>query len=131
MKISHIITVSVFAALLAGTSSAASQADDFPSGAVCLSRTVSTIGGENRLSIIVRLESVAAMEAKGFSQLECAEAFGSRKEALVFRDWVCSSASIPNERAQGRYEQYLGERPAVLCGMAELVLGQWEKEAGR
>lgn len=131
MKFSQVILISIFAAILGANAAAESGQDDFHSGAVCLNRAVATPDGESAFSIIVSEESVPAMEAKGFTALECRQAFASRQEAILFRDWVCSNASTPEEAVQQQFERGIGERAAVLCGMAEIVLGQWQREGVR
>jgi hypothetical protein len=135
MSKSKIIAVAALATVLAGHAYAAPQEEggrlpDNPN-AVCLSRSLDVSEGERQFSVVAPKSNAPALELKGFTHVQCGDAFRSRREALRFRDRVCEIASIPNDRLQDNFERRLGERPAVLCGMAELVVGQWQRSRAR
>jgi hypothetical protein len=99
-----------------------------PSGAVCMSRV---IRDDNRFWIIVPSKDVRTMVAKGFVPGPCRMAFGSQEQREAWRDQICHIASSWREDLQDHFEKTRGERPAVLCGMAELAVSQWTKERTR
>lgn len=78
--------------------------------------------------IVVSAADVPALEAKGFEVVNCANSFGSETSLQSYRDAICTIASIPDKATQDLYEEQFGERPAVLCGMAERALGQWKRK---
>ena len=84
----------------------------------------------NRFAIIVPATDTGHMRAKGFEPGQCEDAFASQAEREAFRDSICWIASSWREDLQQHFERERGERPAVLCGMAEIAVGQWEG-AGR
>lgn len=71
------------------------------------------------------------MRAKGFAEFKCTRRNFNRERQERFRDKICGWASEKSERSQEQLERVLGERPAVLCGMAEVVLGQWDAKEAR
>jgi len=113
------------ASLVAPIPAAAQQNDDdLDSFAVCMVRTQSD--GE-LLSIILPPAFEDAMEAEGFERLLCSDAFTARSRVLSYRDTVCDLASIQSESVQESYEEKLGERPAVLCALAQASVGEWQR----
>jgi len=94
----------------------------------CMSRQ---IDDGSRFSIVVPASNAKAMEAKGFQIMRCKGRSEFRRKRVAGRNSVCSIAAIPDEEVQKRFEEKYGERPAVLCGMAELVTGRWERKANR
>ena len=99
-----------------------------PGGAVCMSRV---IRDEDRFWIIVPAKDARTMMVKGFVPGHCRMAFGSQEQREAWRDQICHIASTWREDLQDHFEKTRGERPAVLCGMAELAIGQWTKERAR
>ncbi|MCP5384193.1 MAG: hypothetical protein H6919_03285 [Sphingomonadaceae bacterium] len=78
---------------------------------------------------ILTIERAASgLEAKGFTRVDCtvADLVLAGKRA-GWRDEICELASKGNEAVQNQLERAYGERPAVLCAMAEAVAGQWER----
>lgn len=84
--------------------------------------------GEGDAVVVVTASDIPGLEAKGFQRVACAGAFGSHVGLVSFRDAICTIASIPDKATQDTYEAQFGERPAVLCGMAERALGQWKRK---
>lgn len=80
-----------------------------------------------KLYILLPSSDAAAMKAKGFVVAPCEESFKSQADRETFRDNICEIASTWREDLQGHFERERGERPAVLCGMAEMVVGQWKR----
>lgn len=78
--------------------------------------------------IIVPQTNASAMAAKGFAPFECGQRGFGLKKQLEFRDFVCRIAAEHSDGMQQQFEAVLGERPATLCGMAELALGSWSRE---
>lgn len=78
---------------------------------------------------IVTVErAVPGLEAKGFARVDCAAADLARSERRSgWRDEICKLASEGNEAVQNQLERVYGEKPAVLCAMAETVAGRWER----
>ncbi len=105
----------------------AGQASKKPlSDSLCLVRSVGLEGKKTGMAIIVPAAQATAMLKRGFAPVPCQSAFAAPKAATDWRDKVCNMASNPNEKVQDQLEKFLGERPNVLCGMAEQVVGQWQ-----
>ena len=103
----------------------AQQSDDGPKrNAVCMTKTMEN-GGV--FPIVLPKTDEAAMVAKGFVKEPCRKAFGTRRKVAEWRDFICRIASNGSEERQEQFEQRWGERPAVLCGMAELTSSQWQR----
>ena len=81
--------------------------------------------GQNELTILLPELYASSMSAKGFVLVDCAARFASIADRQRYRDSVCEIASSWREELQQYFERQRGERPAVLCGMAEEVVGQW------
>lgn len=64
------------------------------------------------------------LEGKGFEEFVCGKVGFSLPEQIRYRELVCKIAHEETEGMQRQFEGILGERPAVLCAMAELVLGE-------
>ncbi len=92
---------------------------------VCMVRA-SASGDE--LVIVLPTKDVGSMEAKGFSLVPCNQKFGSQARLEAYRDSICTISSNLTEEQQQKFEQARGERPAVLCGMAEVTIGQWVRK---
>ncbi|MCB0072196.1 MAG: hypothetical protein KDE20_12090 [Caldilineaceae bacterium] len=107
---------------------------DLRSNAVCMLRPFGDVpqvpvarrGQPFRILTIERAAS--GLEAKGFTRVDCtvADLVLAGKRA-GWRDEICELASKGNEAVQNQLERAYGERPAVLCAMAEAVAGQWER----
>lgn len=89
---------------------------------MCMERAASGEGMQ-ATQIVVPAAAKATMEAKGFEQFQCGKGGFGVAEQAAFRDKVCGMAANAPTPVQDQLEIAMGERPAVLCGMAELVLG--------
>lgn len=90
---------------------------------VCMTRAANGNSG----SIVLPPSAVEAMTAKGFVEEPCAQAFASEAEQFEWRDKICVFAATMPEGMQEQLAGMMGEHPAVLCGMAEQALGQWDQ----
>lgn len=98
-------------------------------GLVCMERT-NGIG--KVLSITVPARSVPSLLDRGFSNVDCGGPEFTHDRQIAFRDQVCKLVAEQPEGMQLQFENILGERPSVLCGMAEAVTGPWKRaERGR
>lgn len=86
--------------------------------------------GSDAESVLVPATDRAAMQAKGFEVRLCAARFGSAAQRGRWRDQICGFAAFQSEPMQEQYERLFGERPAVLCAMAERVVGDWVRPVG-
>lgn len=117
--------IAMFAAIAMANSAAASdqeQEDDLLPKAVCFVREASDNVG---LSIVVPSQSASAMRAKGFKREPCRKNFANAAARNAYRDEVCHMASTYREEQLVSFENLYGERPGVLCGMAEVAISQW------
>ena len=83
-------------------------------------------------ALIVPARDAAGFKKKGFVEVPCENS--SLKDAKAKADWrdeVCELAAFGNEAVQNQLERALGERPAVLCGTAEQVAGEWDRKVKR
>lgn len=117
-----VAAASLVLASLPAPSAAQSQEGTRDLEAVCLSQ-ISKTGNES--AIIVPAKSAAGLEAKGFEREPCNTKFSSQAARAAYRDKVCALASDPDEYFQTQAQDALGERAAVLCAMAEIVVGPW------
>lgn len=81
-----------------------------------------------RQPVLVPLSDEAAMLAQSFVAVPCSDTFATTTDQLQWRDFICTTTATQNEDVQRQLVDLLGERPAVLCGMAEAVLGPWQRE---
>ena len=88
---------------------------------------VKQISEMSQMPIVASAEDVDALEAKGFDVESCDRAFEDLQKVERWRDYVCQIASVPNEKVQLKFEEKWGERPAVLCAMAELASSPWKR----
>ena len=91
---------------------------------VCMVRQASEM---SQMPIVASEDDVDALRAKGFEVEGCERAFEDLQEVERWRDFVCQIASVPNEKVQLKFEKKRGERPAVLCAMAELFSSPWSR----
>lgn len=104
---------------------AAQNSEDQPRlNPVCMVKELED-GGQ--LPVVLPAGDQQAMKIKGFQVQPCAVAFGSRFKIEEWRNFICQIASDVSEARQTNFEQKWGERPAVLCGMAELTSSQWQR----
>ena len=82
---------------------------------------------EQRTIAILPATDVAAMKAKGFDPVPCKRDFGSAEQREAYRDAICQMVSSWREELQADFERVRGERPAVLCGMAEIAIDSWSR----
>lgn len=95
---------------------------------VCLVRE--GLPGNDPLHIVAPASDAAALKAKGFVASDCGNAAFSRDRQILLRDRMCRIAADEPEGIQLQFEHMLGERPAVLCGVAEAALGAWDSRGG-
>jgi hypothetical protein len=132
MSKSKIIAVAALATLLAGHAYAAPQdeggsaASNPDSAPVCMTREYEADGRKRAFEIITVASDVRALQTKGFVVADCKAAFRTADQQERYRDKVCVMAARFSDEVQTQFAELLGERPAVLCGMAELAVGQWE-----
>lgn len=111
--------------LLPATSvSAQSAAGRANAVTVCMARAAED---GSRLVVILPATDVAAMEDRGFVLLPCGDAFASQAARERWRDNICTITATQPESVQNLLEAHLGERPGVLCGMAEIAVGPWRR----
>lgn len=114
------------APMLAPVSAKTMQGTTKGTAPICMARSASS-GVSPMQSIVVSAPDVQSMMAKGFKVLPCSDAFPSFEDQLRWRDNICTITATSNSNVQDQLEQLIGERPAALCGMAELALGQWKR----
>lgn len=95
--------------------------------AQCLVRGIGDGAQRTSLAVIVPQAQSLGLIKKGFVAAACETAFATARSAEDWRNRICSMASNPNEAVQNQLEAQLGERPNVLCGMAEQVVGMWAR----
>lgn len=95
---------------------------------VCLVRE--GLRGNDPLHIVAPASDAAALKAKGFVAADCGDPAFSRNRQIAQRDLMCRIAANEPEGIQLQFEHMLGERPAVLCGVAEAALGAWDSTGG-
>lgn len=117
--------VAIAALASAGVTPLAAQepVDDLLPNAACFERTAED---GTVLSIIVPYPASSGMRAKGFERQPCSQNFASAVEREAYRDGVCHLASTYREQQRVKFEELHGESPSVLCGMAEVIAGQWQ-----
>lgn len=79
------------------------------------------------MNIILPASNEPAMRAEGYVVVSCGEAFTDRASQERWRDNICQITSSWREHLQRHFERERGARPATLCGMAEAVLGPWDR----
>ena len=124
--ITALFLVALFAvsSALSSIANAASSGEDAPS---CLTK----MGDDGKpLSILVPGLSEKAMRDKGFVPEPCSEKFSTLAARENYRDAVCHMASTYREDQIAVFERKYGERPGVLCGMAEVAVSQWTLRDG-
>ncbi|MBD3813676.1 MAG: hypothetical protein IE917_15830 [Betaproteobacteria bacterium] len=78
--------------------------------------------------IVVAAKDAAALTERGFVLTDCTIAnLATAQSRNGWRDYVCELSAFGNEAVQRQFEAALGERPAVLCGSAELAIGAWQR----
>jgi hypothetical protein len=117
----------ILAASLAATPDpvVAQTATSLTSSYACMERP-SRGSGEQPTRIVAPRASVELMEGKGFTEFDCDRGGFPMNQRFAFQSRVCRMAAEHPEGMQQQFEKILGERPAVLCGMAEVALGQWD-----
>lgn len=113
---------------LPSTGSAQSSGGTSQAAPVCMAR-VSSDG--SKLSILLPASDQQAMSAKGFEPEPCNVAFSTSEEREGYRDAVCAMTANWREELQLHFERMRGERPAVLCGMAEVAVSRWNRRGGQ
>lgn len=92
---------------------------------VCMARTREE-AGEKTTRIVVPAPSIEFMQAKGFAEFDCIRGGFPPVQQVKFRDEICEITADQPEGMQQQLEGVFGERPAVLCAMAEIVVGEWD-----
>ena len=106
-------------------SHAQSQGGGKGSRPVCL--TLET-DGQEPFSVIVPRDDAGNLEAFGYQRQPCRKAFRSRAKIVEWREQMCELASVPLEDVHKSFEARLKVRPQQLCGMAELIVGRWQRK---
>ena len=76
--------------------------------------------------IVALPQASSSFAGKGFAGVDCRDAnLATQSQVSSYRDKVCGLASSGNEAVQDQLEKSIGERPAVLCANATLILGSW------
>ena len=91
------------------------------SAPVCMSRKLAE-GGDGP-SIVVPARDVGGLVAKKFKVSGCKKLFASVDAQKAWRNEICAIARMNYPGMADSYEATVGERPAVLCGMARAALG--------
>jgi hypothetical protein len=99
-----------------------------PPEAICMMREQAD---GTDLSIILPKVFAERLEKRGFVVADCKAAFKSDSRIKAWRDSICDVASNRTEEVQLKYDESLGERPAVLCALAEAVIGPSTLPNGR
>ena len=94
---------------------------------VCLMRT---LDDGARLDVIAPATDVGGLTKKGFQPTSCNVAFATVEQRETWRDAICTIVATANHGVQDAMEAKLGERPNVLCGMAEIAVGEWRRGPG-
>lgn len=102
---------------------AAQSATGSAEDAVCL---VKLGDDKHQLAIIVPSAAEKAMSDKGFVREPCSSTFATPAAREGYRDAVCHMAATYREDQIVVFERKHGERPGVLCGMAEVAVSQWQ-----
>lgn len=118
-------------ALAAQSSHAAAQANAGQGNSQTRACMVKTFENGAEFPIVLPASNVDAMEAKGFEVAPCGKSFRGRPSIENWRDEICRIASLQSEGMQDQYEEKWGERPAVLCAMAELTSSRWTRGRSR
>lgn len=92
---------------------------------VCMARTRDD-AGERTTRIVVLTPSVQLMRSRGFAEFGCVQGGFPPAQQIEFRDEICEITADQPEGMQQQLEAVFGERPAVLCAMAEIVVGEWD-----
>ncbi|MEP3422873.1 MAG: hypothetical protein ABJN35_14125 [Erythrobacter sp.] len=122
--------VAIAALASAGVTPLAAQepVDDLLPNAACFDRVAES---GDLVSIFVPVQASSGMLAKGFERQPCRVRFSLQSQREAWRDEICSLASERDEFFQSQAEIALGERPAVLCALAEIIAGPWKREGAR
>lgn len=107
-----------------GPVSAQSEQGASNAAPVCMVRMISET---EEFPIILPAADVDAMKAKGFEPKPCDADFGTAQQREAWKETICEMASIRTEGVHESFEAKWGERPNVLCGMAEQASSQWKR----
>lgn len=73
-----------------------------------------------------------SLAAKGFTAVDCETAQLATPTAIAaWRDQTCELAAFGNAAVQNQLETALGERPGVLCAMAQVLVGPWDRKRAK
>lgn len=93
---------------------------------ICMSRQITGPAGSVTQKAIVPATSVGAMVKIGFSPGPCNAVFSDQAAQRAFRDEACDFVATREEWMQREYEKHVGVRAAIICGMAQLGVGEWD-----
>lgn len=79
----------------------------------------------NVISVIAPKQAASAMRAKDFTRAPCRKSFETAALREAYRDGVCHMAATYRPDQIANFEELYGERPEVLCGLAEVAISQW------
>ena len=129
----YTIALCLSASVFLGSSPSLGQVDSSaeiapPAAAICMVSKNRLVGSEadRETTIVVPAQNVAEMVQKDFAVQPCSRLFGGQDQQKLWRDNICTIAAVGSEFEQDHFEAAIGERPAVLCAMAELAVGQWD-----
>jgi hypothetical protein len=105
---------------------AAGAADTSP---MCFVRTVDASSNPDTLGVVAQSRDAGVLGHAGYVATVCEPGVITNTARLAWRDRVCALAANPSVAMQAQFELLLGLRTNVLCGMAERVLGPWQKPA--
>mgnify|MGYP006910663630 CR=1 FL=1 len=118
----------IFLAVLLGGSmlpaNAQSSQNEERSAMRCMIRI---LPDETTFPIIVQASNTSAMRAQGYEATPCRNVFPTAESRERWRDQICQITSTWRDELQRNFEEVRGVRPAVLCGMAEQAVGQWQR----
>ena len=82
--------------------------------------------GSGHFDIVVAERDVAALRKFGFQIVDCAEGkLSTVGQKLRWRNRICRVAGIRSQQVQLDVTKKLNISANILCGTAELALGQW------
>jgi hypothetical protein len=130
--VAAIASLGVLASSVPSPSLAQESSPSIPDNSVCMMRMVANVEGNGvePFNVMLLQSDVRAMSAVGFVITPCTGAFASRAHMIRWRDDICKITATAAEPIQEMLARRLGARPAVFCGMAQQVLGQWDRRGG-
>lgn len=82
----------------------------------------------NSSVVLVAQPNADAYSAMGFQPVPCGDKFASPAKRERWRNWVCSATSVGDPQVVDSFINKFGVEAPLLCGSAELVVGEWERD---